>query len=101
MDTKAKVESDAPPLVGVLDAISASADPERAPALKSLAQEMLNRATPDFHADHSEAEIVEIVRSVLDLVESAAPGELAVRVRQRPDLGRCGSAEVVIICLED
>lgn len=96
MDTKAKVESDSPPLVGVLDAISAGADPERARALKSFAQEMLGRASADFFADHSDGEIAEILSSVFDLLESTPPGDIAVRVRQRPDFGHWGSAEVVI-----
>jgi glutamate dehydrogenase len=96
MDAKAKVESDAPPLEGVLDAISASADPERAPALKSFAQEMLGRATADFFADHGDGEVAEIMTSVFDLLESTSHGEVAVRVRQRSEVGRWGRAEVII-----
>lgn len=95
MGTKAKAESDALPLEGVLDAINASADPERAPALKSFAQEMLGRATADFFADHSDDEIAEIIASVFDLLESTSPGDIAVRVRQRPDFGHWGSVEVL------
>ncbi len=96
MDSKAKVESDLPPVEGVLDAISASAGPERAPAVKSFAQEMLSRASDDFFAEHDDDQIAEITRSLFELIESAAPGDIAVRVRQRPDLGHWGSAEVVI-----
>ena len=95
MDIKAKVESDVPPIGGVLDAISASADPERAPALKSFAQQMLERATADFFADHSDGEIAEIVTSVFELVESSK-GDIGVRVRRRPDHSHLGGAEVVI-----
>ena len=96
MKTRARVENEVPPIDVVLDAVEASADPDRAPALKPYARELLGRAAPDFFADRREGEVERLVASVFDLLERTPPDEIGVRVYQRADLAHWGGVEVVI-----
>ncbi len=84
------------PPEAVLKAIEAGVDPDRAPALKSFAYEMLGRAPADFFAGRSEEDVAGAVKDLFGLLEATGPDGVSVRVRQRPEYGPVGGAELII-----
>ena len=96
MDTRAKVESETSPLEHILDAVKASADPNRVPALESFAREVLSRTPEEFSSGMSERQLVDFVTTLFDVLWETPSHEMAVRVRQLRESAHTGGVEIVI-----
>ena len=58
MNIRAKVESETLPLEHILDAVKASADPNRVPALESFCRGVVSRAPAEFSSGNCGREMV-------------------------------------------
>ncbi|UCC71194.1 MAG: NAD-glutamate dehydrogenase [Gemmatimonadota bacterium] len=96
MDREAKDDSGAPLLEAVLEGIEAGGDAGRSQKLRAFARAVLSRAPADFFRGRTDAEVFELVSNSFDLLDSTAPGDIGVRVAQRPGYGHTGTAAVVI-----
>jgi glutamate dehydrogenase len=96
METDATAESLSEALEGVLQSIEVDAGRERGRLLKAFGRALLSRAPADFFRGRTDADLVELISSLFDLLESTVPDEIAVRVRQRPESVHAGAVEIVI-----
>jgi len=81
---------------GIVQLVESSVEGERAEKLKSFALAMLGRAPSDFYRGRTDADIVQLAVDLFELLESAEPDEIIVRVRQRPNHPHSGMVQIVI-----
>jgi glutamate dehydrogenase len=96
MGTKKEGEPGDSAVKAIIGSIESSADSDRLPPLKSLAEKILGRASADFFVDRSKEDLANTVKEIFELLEAMDPDGIAVRVRQRPEFGHLGGAEVII-----
>ncbi|KPK82583.1 MAG: hypothetical protein AMS25_01625 [Gemmatimonas sp. SM23_52] len=96
MELEASVEGTSELLEGIFELIASSAEPERAPRLRSFARALLCQAPADFFVGRTDADLVELVSSQFGLLESSRPDQIAVPVSLRPGYGHSGAVGVVI-----
>lgn len=96
MNREAKDGSGPELLEGVLQEIEAGADPERGRMLRAFAHTALDRAPADFFRGRTDAEVVELISSNFDLLDSTTAGAVGVRVVRRPGHAHTGCAAVAI-----
>jgi glutamate dehydrogenase len=96
MDNDAKVDTSAEILEGILELLVSNKDEDEASRLGSFARAVLRRAPSDFFRGRTDADLVELVSNLFELLDATAPDAIGVRVSQRPGYGHTGTAAIAI-----
>ena len=96
MNPKTDVAASTEPLERVRSLIGETAAPEVVEVLQSFAQALLGRAPADFFRDRTDEQLVELVSTVFEHLDSTPWGEISVRVKMLPGAGHSGTVELMI-----